>query len=135
MTARRLRIWRTYHDAFSQMGLPGWVGLPRVPEACKHNGHVYYLLLKDFDTRREVIEQLKTKGISAVFHYVPLHDSPGGKRYGRTVGTMSVTENVSQRLLRLPVWLGVEEHQAEIIRLVAESIGLCSCAEARSVGV
>jgi dTDP-4-amino-4,6-dideoxygalactose transaminase len=88
---------------------------PIIPEQCQHNAHMYYILLESLEKRTEVIAQLKRRGINAVFHYVPLHSAPAGKKYARTSGTMEHTDNLSDRLLRLPLWVGMDEAQDEVI--------------------
>jgi dTDP-4-amino-4,6-dideoxygalactose transaminase len=115
ITRRRLSIWANYHDAFANLEAKGYLRRPVVPENCAHNAHMYYLLLPDLATRTSLIEYLKNKGIDSVFHYVPLHDSPAGRTRGRTIGNMTETRLAGDRLLRLPLWLGVEEHQQKII--------------------
>ena len=115
ITTRRLAIWERYHEAFAATRAQGAVRRPIVPPHCRHNAHMYYLLLPSLEARTGLIERLKQKGILAVFHYVPLGDSPAGRRFGRQEGTMDVTRAISDRLLRLPLWLGVEEHLPQII--------------------
>lgn len=115
ITARRLKIWAAYHDAFEELDVKGHVRRPVVPEHCIHNAHMYYLLLPDLETRTALIEFLKNKGINSVFHYVPLHDSLRGRTLGRAIGDMTVTGIAADRLLRLPLWLGLEEHQQRVI--------------------
>jgi dTDP-4-amino-4,6-dideoxygalactose transaminase len=87
-----------------------------IPANCVHNGHMYEVLLADERTRGRLIEHLAGLGIQAVFHYVPLHSSPAGSRFGRASGDLSVTSNVSDRLLRLPLWPGLAP--AEIDRVI-----------------
>jgi dTDP-4-amino-4,6-dideoxygalactose transaminase len=104
ITASRLETWERYHRAFADLEAEGVVRRPVVPEGCTHNAHMYYLLLRGPAERRQVIDDLAARGIHAVFHYVPLHSAPAGRRYGRASGDLSVTEDVSGRLLRLPMW-------------------------------
>ena len=80
-----------------------------------HYAHMYYIVLQSLERRTRVMEQMKNAGIHTVFHYVPLHDSPYGSTHGRACGSMAVTSEVADCLLRLPLWLGVEEHQQEIV--------------------
>jgi len=115
ITDRRLRLWSTYHRAYEELEVADHVRRPIVPEHCTHNAHIYYLLLSDLATRSEVIEFLKNMGINSVFHYVPLHDSPFGGTVGRVMGDMPVTRFVCDRLLRMPMWLGLEEYQQQIV--------------------
>jgi dTDP-4-amino-4,6-dideoxygalactose transaminase len=94
-----------------------------VPRDCIHNAHMYYVLLPSLDKRTEVIVRLKERGIQSVFHYVPLHSAPMGRRHGRAVGEMTNTDELSNRLLRLPIWLGLEEQQAFVIQEVIAAAG------------
>jgi dTDP-4-amino-4,6-dideoxygalactose transaminase len=91
---------------------------PIVPGHCVHNAHMYYILLPDLQRRTAVIDKLKTLGVHSVFHYVPLHSAPAGLKYGRAHGDMRVTDDVADRLLRLPMWVGLEDHQTEVIQAV-----------------
>jgi dTDP-4-amino-4,6-dideoxygalactose transaminase len=113
ITARRLAIWRTYHEAFAELEQQGLARRPVLPDRCSHNAHMYYLLLPDLDSRSRLIEELRRAGIHAVFHYVPLHESDAGRRYGRPAGDLSVTEGVGERLVRLPLWPGMADQDVE----------------------
>lgn len=104
ITDRRLLIWDAYHAAFEPLEERGLLRRPIVPEDCEHNAHMYYVLLRDLDARTKVIQRLAERGVNAVFHYVPLHDSAAGSRFGRSHGDLSTTSELSQRLLRLPLW-------------------------------
>jgi dTDP-4-amino-4,6-dideoxygalactose transaminase len=121
VTARRLAIWNRYHEAFARLEAAGLVRRPVIASDCVQNGHMYYLLLPSLAARTTFIERLRTKGIQSVFHYVPLHSSPQGRVVGRTGGDLSVTDDVSDRLVRLPLWLGLEEHLDDVIREVIDS--------------
>lgn len=115
ITQKRMDIWQQYHEALAPLEHAGILRRPIVPENCQHNAHMYYILLESLENRTEVIAQLKKQGVNPVFHYVPLHSSPGGKKYGRTSGELRHTDNLSDRLLRLPLWVGVETHQQKIM--------------------
>jgi dTDP-4-amino-4,6-dideoxygalactose transaminase len=117
ITQRRLQIWNAYHERFAQLEDEGLARRPVVPPRRAHNGHLYYLLVEDPAAREALIRDLAAAGIQAVFHYIPLHSSPAGKRLGRANGELSVTDRVSERLVRLPLWIGMRE--AEISRVVA----------------
>lgn len=117
MTHRRRALWAAYDAALGGSPLPDGVRLPIVPEGCVHNAHMYYLLLPGLRQRDAFISCLAREGIQAVFHYVPLHNSPAGSRFGRASGDLPVTDQVSERLVRLPLWLGLEVH---IDRVIAE---------------
>lgn len=111
ITNERLAIWDRYNDALQGLEQQGVVRRPIVPDHCVHNAHMYYVLLPDQAARQKTLARLKGNGIYAVFHYVPLHDSPAGKHYGRTHGSMAVTKKQSERLVRLPLWVGLNEAQ------------------------
>lgn len=110
ITRRRLALWDRYHAWAEPLEREGRLRRPIVPAACEHNAHMYYLLLPSIDARTRFIEQLKQHEVGAVFHYIPLHSSPAGMKYGRAAGQLPVTCNLSDRLVRLPMWLGMEEH-------------------------
>jgi dTDP-4-amino-4,6-dideoxygalactose transaminase len=118
----RREIWARYHQAFADLERSERVRRPVVPGHVQHNAHMYYLLLPDLETRTLVAADLKERGVSAVFHYVPLHDSPAGRRYGRAHGSLSVTSDVADRLLRLPLWPDMDVHVDEICAMVRSSI-------------
>jgi dTDP-4-amino-4,6-dideoxygalactose transaminase len=122
ITQRRLQIWNTYHQWLEALEQDGLLRRPIVPAHCQHNAHMYYVLLPDEDTRTRVIEGLAADGIHAVFHYVPLHDSRAGRRFARASGSMGVTEDLSARLLRLPLWLGIEDHMSRVVRSLTSAI-------------
>jgi len=88
---------------------------PIIPKDCRHNAHMYYMLLESLEKRTEVIAKLKEQNVHAVFHYVPLHNSPAGKKYGRANGELRQTGNLADRLLRLPLWVGMDEAQDKVI--------------------
>ena len=113
---RRIAVWNTYHTALADLEKKGYLRLPIIPDTCEHNGHMYYILTQDVKTRTKLIEFLKKKGILSVFHYIPLHSSPAGKKYTRYVGDMSVTDKVSDTLVRLPLFYNLtDEEQANVI--------------------
>jgi len=123
ITKRRLQMWETYHQSLEPLEKMGKIRRPIVPAECRHNAHMYYILLPDLRRRAEFIARLKEKDIGAVFHYVPLHDSPMGIRYCRAPGELPVTREMSDRLVRLPLWLGLEEHLGDTIHLITDTIG------------
>jgi dTDP-4-amino-4,6-dideoxygalactose transaminase len=93
---------------------------PVVPPHCTHNAHMFYVLVSDLETRTRLLRELNDQGINAVFHYVPLHSSPAGRAYGRPHGRLQHTEQISEQLVRLPLWIGLE--QADVER-IAEAVG------------
>ncbi len=123
ITERRRSIWRAYHAAFGDLELLGKARRPVVPLGCDHNAHLYYLLVGSAETRDSLIADLNSRGINAVFHYVPLHSSDFGRLVGRAHGDLCVTEGLAERLVRLPLWVGVEEHQDKIVSAIYEFFG------------
>jgi dTDP-4-amino-4,6-dideoxygalactose transaminase len=109
ITRRRLDIWARYHEAFAGLEDSGRIRRPIVPGDCIHNAHMYYLLMPSLESRSAFIERLQLAGINPVFHYVPLHSSPFGRSAGRWAGDMTNTESASECLVRLPLWLGLED--------------------------
>ncbi|MGH8061445.1 MAG: dTDP-4-amino-4,6-dideoxygalactose transaminase [Pseudoxanthomonas sp.] len=110
LTARRLSLWDRYHAWALGHEQDGLLRRPTVPAHCGHNAHMYYLLLPSAQHRSAFIERMKAAGIHVVFHYVPLHSSPAGLKYGRVADELPLTDDLSARLVRMPLWLGVEEH-------------------------
>lgn len=109
ITLLRLDLWNHYHTSFEPLEQRELLRRPVIPDGCSHNAHMYYVLLAPGADRTEVLAALANEGINAVFHYVPLHDSPAGLRYGRTSGELVVTKDLSSRLIRLPMWVGLQE--------------------------
>jgi dTDP-4-amino-4,6-dideoxygalactose transaminase len=133
ITEQRLRIWDRYHDAFAGLEARGLVRRPVVPEGCRHNAHLYYLLLPSPQRRDDVLEAMARDGVAAIFHYVPLHSAPAGRQFGRTAGAgtsrrferqgaeLPVTEEASACLLRLPLWIDMDD---ELVQHVIASAHL-----------
>jgi dTDP-4-amino-4,6-dideoxygalactose transaminase len=113
ITRHRLEIWNRYHISFAIPEARGELRRPIVPSHCQHNAHMYYLLLQDVEHRDTFIEKMRQNDIDTVFHYVPLHSSPAGEKYGRTSGDMAVTDSVSSRLVRLPLWIDMTEDEID----------------------
>jgi len=117
ITTERLRIWDAYNARCASLEQRGLLRRPVVPSGCGHNAHMFYVLLRDEQLRARVIAGLAAEGINAVFHYVPLHSSPAGARFGRAAGPMTVTDAASSRLVRLPLWFGMTD--AHVDRVVS----------------
>jgi len=116
ITRRRMAVWDRYHAWAEPLEEQGLLRRPIVPAHCTHNAHMYYLLLPSLERRSAFIDGLKQRGIGAVFHYIPLHSSPAGKRFGRCASEdLPVTDATSDRLVRLPLWVGLEEHMDEVL--------------------
>jgi len=111
----RLRVWNCYYEALTPLAEAGKIELPTVPKDCVHNAHMFYIKAKDIDERTELEAFLKENGIWAVFHYIPLHSAPAGKKYGRFHGEDVYTTKESERLLRLPLYYGLKEEEVSYI--------------------
>jgi len=111
LTAERRRVWDLYHEALEPLEHAGRLRRPVVPADVEHNAHIYYVLL-DGDDVADVLAELNARDVNAVFHFVPLHTSPAGRRFGRAAGLLPHTEATAQRLIRLPIWSGMSEGQA-----------------------
>jgi dTDP-4-amino-4,6-dideoxygalactose transaminase len=124
ITHKRLNVWQQYHQALAPLEAKGKLRRPILPEECVQNAHMYYVLLESLEKRSAVILKLKESGINAVFHYVPLHTAPAGKKYARTFGSLKKSEDLSDRLLRLPLWVGLTAKQQEsIVNILTSAIG------------
>lgn len=113
ITDKRISNWNYYHNALQGFEKQGLLRRPIVPENCTHNAHMYYILLPESMDRQKVLSDLKMNNIFSVFHYVPLHSSPAGQRYGRVHDSMEVTIKQSERLIRLPLWVGLSSDQQD----------------------
>ncbi|MBR1470463.1 MAG: dTDP-4-amino-4,6-dideoxygalactose transaminase [Lachnospiraceae bacterium] len=107
----RKKIWNTYYEGLKPLQEAGRIELPQIPAGCEHNAHMFYIKAKDFAERTALIDFLKEKNILSVFHYIPLHTSPAGKKYGRFHGEDLYTTKESERLTRLPLYYGLREEQ------------------------
>jgi dTDP-4-amino-4,6-dideoxygalactose transaminase len=103
----RLKTWNAYYQELKPLADAGRLELPAVPDGCVHNAHMFYVKLKDLEERTRFIAYLKGKGVSSVFHYVPLHSAPAGQKYGRFAGEDVHTTKESERLVRLPLFYGM----------------------------
>lgn len=115
ITKKRLAIWSKYFKHLEKLEKSGFITRPSVPKECQHNGHLFYILTKNLNIRDGLIKFLKNKGILSVFHYIPLHSSPAGKKYTRFVGSMSVTTNSSDTLIRLPLFYDITNKEIEYV--------------------
>lgn len=122
ITRRRLQIWGAYHEWARGHEAAGRARRPIVPEYAAHNGHMYYLLLPTLEHRTRFIASLSQNEISSVFHYIPLHSSPAGRRFGRSHGDLAVTDEVSERIVRLPMWVGLEDHLPRVLSAADEAL-------------
>ena len=124
ITERRLEIWNWYYAAFETLERRGRLRRPIVPAHCRHNAHMFYAIVQDRETRTRLLDALNAGGVNAVFHYVPLHSSAAGRRFGRTTGDLPQTDSLNARLIRFPLWIGMEQsHVARIVRHVEQALG------------
>lgn len=115
ITERRLAMWEQYHAWAAPHEAAGLLRRPIIPAHCTHNAHMYYLLLPSLQHRTAFIRHMKQLGVGTVFHYIPLHSSPAGMRFGRSHGDLPVTDELSSRLVRLPLWVGMEDSMTKIL--------------------
>lgn len=115
----RFDIWQQYYEKLKR--LP--IGLPQVPENCIHNAHMFYIKMNDLRERQKMLDYLTKNGIGAVFHYVPLHTSEAGVRYGRFSGEDRYTTKESERLIRLPLWYGMNKEE---IKTIVDAVETCA---------
>ena len=114
----RMEAWNFYYDSLEKLEKKGFIKRPYIPGNCKHNAHMFYIKVKDLKTRTELIAFLRKNNINSVFHYLPLHNSPAGKKYGSFFGIDKYTTVESERLLRLPLYYGINEN----VEMVVEAI-------------
>ncbi|MFH8132736.1 dTDP-4-amino-4,6-dideoxygalactose transaminase [Pantoea osteomyelitidis] len=107
---QRLRLWQRYYDALQPLAASGRISLPHIPASCEHNAHMFYIKLRDNDDRSALINWMKEAEILTVFHYIPLHTSPAGQRFGRFEGEDNFTTRESERLLRLPLFYNLSDN-------------------------
>ncbi|MEJ8568205.1 dTDP-4-amino-4,6-dideoxygalactose transaminase [Elongatibacter sediminis] len=115
---RRLQLWNRYQEALEPLAQAGHFRLPVIPPECRHNGHIFYLMMNGSAERNALIAHLKAREITAPFHYIPLHSAPAGRRYGYEAGTLEHTDRCSARLLRLPSWVGLEQSAEHVIEAI-----------------
>lgn len=115
----RMKIWNIYYEGLQHLQEESKIELPYIPKGCGHNTHMFYIKAKDLEERTKLISYLKENDVMAVFHYIPLHTAPAGKKYGRFVGEDNYTTKESERLMRLPLYYGMTVQDAErVIELI-----------------
>lgn len=114
MSKRKL-LWNTYFEAFEHLKSQYAIHTPVVPSYCRHNAHIFYLIMPDNHSRNALLNFLKSKKVEACFHYIPLHNSPAGKKFGRTSGELQFTHDLSERIVRLPLYAGMGLTESEIV--------------------
>jgi dTDP-4-amino-4,6-dideoxygalactose transaminase len=115
ITQKRLDIWNQYHENLKDLEEKGFLTRPIIPNDCEHNAHMYYVILPSEPMRNKLSAFLKDHQVHSVAHYVPLHSSPAGQKFGRIAGSMKHTDDLSGRMLRLPLWFGLETNQLHAI--------------------
>jgi dTDP-4-amino-4,6-dideoxygalactose transaminase len=124
ITQRRLRAWNSYDAAFAEFESTWNVRGPVVPADCRHNGHLYYLLLESEQKRDAFISAMADQGVHTVFHYVPLHSAPAARRFARSPAALPITDSHSKRLVRLPIWAGMGQPEIErVVEATRTSLG------------
>lgn len=119
INSNRLSSWNYYNDNLKELEEKGFIERPFIPKECKHNAHMYYIKTKDIKERTKLIKYLKENGVEAVFHYVPLHTAPAGKKYGRFNGEDKYTTKESERLLRLPMYYDIKDEDKEkVVKMI-----------------
>ncbi|MDH5717026.1 MAG: dTDP-4-amino-4,6-dideoxygalactose transaminase [Spirochaetia bacterium] len=120
ITQKRLKIWNTYHNAFEGLEKKQKLKRPVISKFAKHNAHIYYLILENADIREKFIQILKENGINVVFHYIPLHISSFGKKLGKLSENLKNTENLSERLVRLPLYCDISKKDLDMVILAVK---------------
>ena len=115
----RLAAWDEYHKLLAPLAATGRIEIPEIPDGCVHNAHMFWLKVSEIEERTSLITYLKDRGIGSVFHYIPLHSAPAGLKYGRFNGEDEWTTKESERLVRVPMWYGLQMSQ---VREVADAI-------------
>lgn len=111
----RLATWNLYNEGLQSLEEAEKIELPFIPQYCTHNAHMFYIKAKNLEERTKLISYLKSNGIGSVFHYVPLHSAPAGKKYGTFFGEDKYTTSESERLVRLPMYFGLKKENTEYI--------------------
>ena len=121
----RMSTYLSYEKGLKPLAEAGLLEIPYIPDGCEHNAHMFYIKLKDDEERSDMIKHLRKNGVHSVFHYLPLHSSPAGRRYGRFHGTDEYTTRESLRILRLPLYYGLkEEERQHVIESVRSFFGI-----------
>lgn len=111
----RLKVWNRYMEELLPLKERGIIDVPFVPDYCKHNAHMFYIKTKDIEERTALIDALKAEGVYSAFHYIPLHNAPAGKKFGRFHGEDVYTTKESERLTRLPLYYGIKDEEVEFV--------------------
>ena len=120
ITNLRIKIWDLYHAELEPLEKDSRIIRPTIPKNIKHNAHIYYLLLNNIVDRNKFIQNMREKGVICSFHYTPLHNSPAGVKWGKTIGKLRIVEEISNRIVRLPLWPTIDSKK--IIKATFESL-------------
>jgi len=118
----RHRVWSRYHRELAALEHDGLLVRPTVPQICSPNAHIYYVVMPTVEQRGELLRRTKAAGIGTAFHYVPLHNAPAGLRYARQHGALPVTEDLSARLVRLPLWAGLSDEAVDRVSAMVAAV-------------
>ncbi len=125
ITRKRLKLWNRYDEKLKKLQALGLIKLPRIPANTSQNAHIYYIILKNLEVRQKLISYLNSLGIMSVFHYIPLHSSPAGLRFGKIGSKMDETDSISNTLLRLPLFFDLKLHdQDRVVDAVYKYFGV-----------
>ena len=122
ITQERLDVWNIYHESLAELEQKGDLRRPIIPAECQHNAHMYYILLNSLKQRTELIKKFKKQDIHPVFHYIPLHNAPAGKQFARAHDELKQTDQLSERLLRLPLWVGLGKQQSDVLKVLGAKL-------------
>jgi dTDP-4-amino-4,6-dideoxygalactose transaminase len=111
----RLTIWKSYYDRLAPLASDGFFRLPIIPDSCTHNAHLFYLLMNTTEEQEALLSYLRGQGVGAVFHYIPLHTAPMGQKLGYKIGELPISESISSRIVRLPLFCGITSSEIEYI--------------------
>lgn len=126
ITAKRISSWENYHRLLEPLETKGMLLRPSISEGCQHNAHMYYVLLANHVDRQMVLGALRDQEVISVFHYIPLHSSPAGERYGRAHGDLAMTDLLSERLIRLPLYVGLTDtQQTKVVSVITDAVSAC----------
>ena len=130
ITEQRRQIWDRYNFLTESLELEGFLRRPQIPVECEHNAHMFYVLLRRRIDRKLVLANMKSSGIYALFHYVPLHSSPGGQRFSRIHADLTNTNQLAEQIVRLPLWIGMSESdQARVVDALRSALELVDCGQ------
>ena len=123
ITSERQRIWSEYHKRLESLELEGKIYRPTVPNECDHNGHIYRIMVSKQQAVDNLLKLSKEQKVGIFSHYIPLHSSKGGIKFGRTCGDMRNTETAFEQLYRLPLWIGIKTEQiVKVVELIHEAV-------------